>query len=55
MIGCNENEHRGSLVKIKTEVDEPLFYRRSQNHKLRIRERFMTLSGISDDTVRKKV
>ncbi len=29
--GCNGNERTGSLVKIKTGMDEPLFHRRSQN------------------------
>jgi len=30
--GCNESEHKGSLVKIETEMDETLFYERSQHH-----------------------
>jgi len=28
--GCSESEHRGSLVKTDTEMDEKLFYIRSQ-------------------------
>jgi len=40
--GCNESEHRGSLVKIEVEMDEMLFYNRSQ---YRLSER---KSGIND-------
>lgn len=32
--GCSGNERKGSLVKM-TEMDEPLFHRRSQNAMLR--------------------
>ena len=42
--GCNESEHRGSLVKIIIEMDEMLFYNRSQHC---LSERKSGINGIS--------
>ena len=42
--GCNGSEHRGSLVKIKAEMDEMLFHNRSQH---RLSERKSGINGIS--------
>ena len=52
--GCNKSERRGSLVKSK-EMDEPLFYRRSQNAMLRAEKNGMVhLRGVSGDMSRKR-
>ena len=52
--GCNENERTGSLVKIKTGMDEPVFYRRSQNSISRVEENGIEhLRGISGEMSRK--
>ena len=42
--GCNESEHRGSLVKIIAEMDEMLFHNRSQHC---LSERKSGINGIS--------
>lgn len=52
--GCNGNERIGSLVKIKIGMDEPVFYRRSQNSIPRVEKSGIEHSrGISGDMSRK--
>jgi hypothetical protein len=52
--GCNENECTGSLVKIETEMDEPVFNGRRQNSILRVEKSDIEhLRGISGDMSRK--
>ena len=52
--GCNTSERKGSLVKM-TEMDEPLFHRRSQNIMLRAEKCGMVhLRGVSGDMSRQR-
>ncbi len=52
--GCNGNERTGSLVKIKTGMDEPVFHRRSQNSIPRVEKSGMEHPrGISGDISKK--
>jgi hypothetical protein len=51
--GCNKSERRGSLVKIKNEMDESVFHGRSQHTKPRVEKNgIVHLRGISGDMSR---
>ena len=44
--GCNESEHTGSLVKSIVEMDEMLFYNRSQHCLSEIKSGINSISGV---------